>query len=377
MRTGPEAQVMYLRIIGESLRRRAKSKLAMFAAVALGAGAASGLVMILLGVGDRMAAELRRNGANFELLPRGEPLNESDLPVLREKTFWKNQIVRVIPELRVEASGFIVVGRDPDPAWRIEGVPGVLAGISLGIAPGTVLDVGRTLAVTGTVATGGEEDEQIVVPLRVAQEIAGKPGSLSRILVSAVTKPETDEFREFLAKAKTFTPAEIERMTCTNYPSNVARDFGAVLNAEARVVRRVAETEGAILRKIETVVWVLALAAILASCLSVLAATTSAVMERRKEIGLLKALGATNSAVAALFIGEAALVGILGSLLGYAIGLASAKSMSQALFGNPVAGSLGVYLVTLAAAVAIVALGVAWPLRRASRLAPNVVLHEV
>jgi putative ABC transport system permease protein len=100
-------------------------------------------------------------------------------------------------------------------------------------------------------------------------------------------------------------------------------------------------------------------------------------MERRKEIGLLKALGATNSAVAALFIGEAALVGILGSLLGYAIGLASAKSMSQALFGNPVAGSLGVYLVTLAAAVAIVALGVAWPLRRASRLAPNVVLHEV
>ena len=143
------------------------------------------------------------------------------------------------------------------------------------------------------------------------------------------------------------------------------------------MIRRVAETEGAVLRKIETVVWTLALAAVLAACLSVLAAMTASVVERRKEVGLLKALGATNGAVVALFLGEAVLIGILGSGLGYAIGLASAKSMSAALFGNSVPGSVGVYLVTLAAALAIVALGVAWPLRRVVRLDPNVVLHEV
>lgn len=367
---------MYLRLVTESIRRRAKTRLAVLAAVALGAGAASGLVMVLLGVGDRMAAEMRRFGANFEIVSRKEPLHERDLPALRQ-TFWSRQIVRVIPELRLERSGYVIVGREPDAAWRIEGSPGVLAGLSLGLAAGARIDAGRPLVVTGTVATGGEEDDQVIVPLALAQELAGKPGELSRVLVSAVVCPETDEFRRFLNQPKTFTSAQQERMQCTNFPTNVARDFGAALDAEARVIRHVAETEGAVLRKIETVVWVLALGAVLAACLSVFAAMTASVVERRKEIGLLKALGASNGSVASLFLGEAVLIGILGSALGYAIGLASAKSMSASLFGNPVSGSLGVYLVTLAAAVVIVALGVAWPLRRVVRLDPNVVLHEV
>ncbi len=45
---------MFFRLVFESLRRRAKSRVAALASVALGAGAASGLVMILLGVGDRI-----------------------------------------------------------------------------------------------------------------------------------------------------------------------------------------------------------------------------------------------------------------------------------------------------------------------------------
>jgi len=367
---------MVLRLVMESIRRRAKTRLAALAAVALGAGAASGLVMILLGVGDRMAAEMRQFGANIEIVSRTSTLHERDLPALR-RTFWRQQIVRVIPELRIERSGYVIVGREPDAAWRVEGSPGVLAGISLGLAPGASIDVGRPLAVTGTLATGGEEDEQVIVPLRVAQELAAKPGEVSRILVSAVVCPVTDEFRRYLNHPETFTPAQQERMQCTNFPANVARDFGAALDAEARVIRHVAETEGAVLRKIETVVWVLALSAVLAACLSVLAAMTASVVERRKEVGLLKALGATNGLVASLFLGEAALLGLLGSGLGYAIGLAAAKAMSASLFGNPVEGSAGVYLVTLLAAVAIVALGVAWPLRRVVRLDPNVVLHEV
>ena len=367
---------MVLRLVMESIRRRAKARLAALAAVALGAGAASSLVMILLGVGDRMAAEMRRTGANIEIVSRERPLHEKNLPALRQ-TFWRNQIVRVIPELRVERSGYVLVGREPDAAWRIDGAPGVLAGLSLGLAPGATVDAGRPLVVTGTVATGGEEDGQIIVPLKVAQELAGTPGALSRILVSAVTKPETEEFASFKKGSRPYTEREIERFNCTNYPTIVARDFGAALDAEARVIRQVAETEGAVLRKIETVVWVLALAAVLAACLSVLAAMTASVVERRKEVGLLKALGATNGLVASLFLGEAALLGLLGSGLGYAIGLGAAKSMSASLFGNPVEGSAGVYLVTLVAAVVIVALGVAWPLRRVVRLDPNVVLHEV
>jgi putative ABC transport system permease protein len=368
---------MVFRIVAESFRRRPLSRLAVLGAVALGAGAASGLVMVLLGVGDRMSAELRKTGANIEILPpAGGDLAEKDIALLRE-TFWKKAIVRLIPELRVEKSGYTVVGREPDGAWRVEGAPGVLAGVSLGLAPGQVVDVGRPLTVTGTVSTGGPEDEELIVPLRTAQEISGRPGRISRLLVSAVVRPETEEFHAFLKGSKPFTAAQKESMLCTNFPTNVAKAFGSALDADARVIREVADTEGAILGRIEGLVWMLAGAAVLSACLSVLAALTASVVDRRKEIGLLKALGATNGSVALLFGGEALLTGILGSLFGYAVGLGAANAISLSLFGSPVAGSFGVYLATLVAAVVIVALGVAWPLRRVVGLEPHRVLHEV
>jgi putative ABC transport system permease protein len=365
---------MFLRLIVESIRRRLKSRAAALGAVALGAGAASGLVMILLGVGDRISEEFRRKDANIEI--RGD-FKETDLSKLRsEQNRWGNQIQFIVPELQVEKSGYAVVGREPDPRWTIDGKPGVLAGVSLGIAPGTTIDAGRPLVVTGTVSSGGEEDSQIVVPLRVAQEIGGTPGRVSRVLVSAVVTPETDEFRRFDRKEKKFTEKEIERMTCTPFPTNVSRDCGNILEGDARVIRRVAEGEGAVLRKIDGVVGILAGAAILAACLSVFGTMTASVVDRRKEVGLLKALGATNGAVAALFLGEALLLAVPGSVLGYLIGLVSAKSMSVALFGSAVPGSAVVYLVTLATALVIVGLGVAWPLRRVVALEPHRVLHE-
>ncbi len=321
---------------------------------------------------------MRRFDANIEIIPGERPLEEKDLSKLSDPDLrWRNQLRFALPELRVEKAGYVLLGREPDRRWKIDGRPGVLAGVSLGLSPGDTVHVGRGLTVTGTVSTGGEEDGEIVVPLRLAQEIAGKPGAVSRILVSAVVTPETEAYKLFEKKAKVFTGKELENMICTPFPGNVARDFGVALGADARVIRRVAETEGAVLKRIDRVVGLLALAAIAAACLSVLAAMTASVVDRRKEVGLLKALGATNGSVAALFLGEALLLAGAGSVAGYLIGLVSAKSMSAALFGSPVPGSGGVYLVTLATAVVIVALGVAWPLRRVVALQPRQVLHEV
>ncbi|HLY12098.1 MAG TPA: ABC transporter permease [Planctomycetota bacterium] len=368
---------MGIRLILESIRRRAKSRAAAVAALAFGAGAASGLVLLLIGVGDRISEELRRLDANIEIVPKSGRLLQKDLPLLRsEINRWGNQIRFLIPELRVERAGYVLVGRDPDPRWKVEGTPGVLAGISLGLAPGATIQAGRPLTVTGVVSTGGDEDGEILLPLAVAQDLAGTPGELSRVLVSAVVTAETDEFGRFNRKEKRFTDAQIEKMMCTPFPSNVARECGNALDADARVLREIADHEGALLRRIDGVVGILAGAAILAACLSVLATMTASVVDRRKEIGLLKALGATNGAVAALFIGEALLLALPGSLVGYLIGLAAAKSMSVALFGSTVPGSAVVSLVTLATAMIITALGVAWPLRRAVALEPRTVLHE-
>ena len=148
---------MVARIVAESLRRRPRAKLAVVASVALGAGAAGGLVMLFLHVGDLLGEELRRFDANIEIFDPAGEIELSRLEALRgEECRWRHQIRRITPELRAEVDGIVLLGRDPDPAWRVQGRPGVLAGVSLGLGPGDRIAVGgRSLEVTGTVATGG------------------------------------------------------------------------------------------------------------------------------------------------------------------------------------------------------------------------------
>ena len=61
----------------------------------------------------------------------------------------------------------------------------------LGKKPGDTLEVsGRQLTISGILSTGGAEDDQIVAPLALAQQILGKPGAVRRVYVSALTKPQ-------------------------------------------------------------------------------------------------------------------------------------------------------------------------------------------
>ncbi|HXG63099.1 MAG TPA: ABC transporter permease [Planctomycetota bacterium] len=370
---------MVARIVAESLRRRPRAKLAVVASVALGAGAAGGLVMLFLHVGDLLGEELRRFDANIEIFDPSGEIELSRLEALRgEECRWRHQIRRVTPELRAEVDGIVLLGRDPDPSWRIEGRPGVLAGVSLGWGPGDRVVVGgRTLEVTGTVATGGPEDAAVVVPLPRAQEILGRPGKATRVLVSALVTPDTERFRLFESRAKAFSDREVERFLCTPFAVNVARDFAAAVDAQARVIRRVAEAEGALLEKVDAALWALAASAVAAAALSVLAAMTAAVWERRHEVGLLKALGATNGTVAGIFLAEALVLALAGSALGWLVAAGASQAMSRALFGSAPPASGALYLVTLAASLLIVGLGTAWPLRRLLSLEPVRVLHEV
>ena len=45
------------------------------------------------------------------------------------------------------------------------------------------------MSVSGILSTGSVEDDQIVAPLALAQQILGKPGAVRRVYVSALTKP--------------------------------------------------------------------------------------------------------------------------------------------------------------------------------------------
>src|SRR6185437_897844 len=106
----------------------------------------------------------------------------------------------------------------------------------------------------------------------------------------------------------------------------------AIPHSRAEQIRQVAQNEGNVLSRIKGLMLLVTLAALLASALAVSAAMATAIFERRREVGLMKALGAGNISVAALFFVEAALLAILGGTAGFAGGALLAGRIGKSVF---------------------------------------------
>ncbi len=427
---------MFLRLVADSFSRRPRHKLLTGAALALGMAVATAALSVSLDVGDRLAREFRSLGANLLVTPKadslpleiggvdyrpanaGAYLPESDLGKLKA-IFWRNNIVGFAPALEFTAvlhrdtaegatyTGQITGVEKTNPWWRIEGewfaesanecvIGEQLArrqGIKIGetiflqgqeIAPQstTTLDdealrvsirSNFALQVRGLLSTGGPEDNAVVIPLGLAQQITERSGQYRRLYVSALTKPE-DEFGR--RDPSTLAPADYERWYCTPYISSIALQIGQVLpGADVRVIRRVADGEGAILTRVRALLWLVTFASLLAAALAVGASSAASVIERRTEIGLMKALGAGSGMVGFLLAAEQLLLALVGGGLGYSLGILLARVVGQKIFGAAPAFSFLMLAVIVGLAAIVTLLGSAIPLRRASRYEPAPILR--
>jgi putative ABC transport system permease protein len=227
--------------------------------------------------------------------------------------------------------------------------------------------------VTGVLYTGGEEDEAIVTSLGRAQDLSRLGSKYRKLYVSALTKPE-DAFAK--RDPKTFSPAEYDRWFCTPYISSIAFQIQHELpGTDVRVIRRVAEGEGQILTRVRMLLWLVTGAALLAAALAVGASSAASVIERRTEIGLMKALGAGSGTVGFLLAAEQLLLAFVGGGLGYAIGIVLARLVGEKIFGAAPEPSLIVFFVVIALAAGVTILGSAFPLHRASQYEPAPILR--
>ncbi|HWY08246.1 MAG TPA: ABC transporter permease [Candidatus Acidoferrales bacterium] len=268
--------------------------------------------------------------------------------------------------------------------WFKEGADECLVGMAFakkfGVKPGDVLNVHandrtgwKALKVVGLVSTGGPEENAVVAPLAVAQGLADTPGKYRRLYVSALTKPE-DAFGR--RDPKTMTPAEFDRWYCSPYISAIALQISQELKGtDVRVIRRVAEGEGTILTRVRTLLWLVTLAALLAAALAVGASAAASVIERRTEIGLMKALGAGSGLVGVLLAAEQLLVAFVGGGIGYAGGILLARLLGEKIFGFTPEPKLFLLFIVLVLASLITLLGSAYPLRRASQYDPAPILR--
>ena len=413
---------MFVRLVYESFRRQKRSKLLAGAAITLGVTVATAMIAVATDVGDKINRELRTIGANLIVTPQedsldveiggvnlklpsdGAFLNEADLPKIRG-TFWHNNIVGFAPMLPANVTlqragqaqdatllgtyfarqvsfgkeSFVTGVRTTHPWWKVSGAwpddnsRDVLLGqrlaTRLGSRPGDEVTVsGRQVRVSGILSTGGSEDDQIVAPLALAQEILGRPGAVRRVYVSALTKPE-DAFAR--RDPKSMSGAVYDRWYCSPYPQSIAYQLQeAIPHSHAEQIRQVAQNEGAVLTRIEGLIFLITLAALLASALAVSAAMATAIFERRAEVGLMKALGAGRVAVASVFFAEAALLALLGGLVGFAAGGLLARQIGQTIFNSHIAIQPVLLPVILAIAVLVTFSGSAIAIRRAVGLDP-------
>jgi len=368
---------------------------------------------------------LEIGGVDYRPVNSGAYLRESDLPKIKS-VFWHNNIIAFAPllEVRVAALPFSrqwggpgnwvedvpLIGTWSDhalalpdggqfhtgapqtnPWWRIDGrwfaddaqecvvgaafaqKNGIKIGDAISLATGRVTKIPSLFNVTGILSSGGAEDDAIVAPLSETQSLADHPGQYRKLYVSALTKPEDDFARR---DRKTMTPDEFERWSCSPYVSSIAYSIQQVLpGSDVRVIRRVAEGEGVILTRVRILLWLVTAASLLAAALAVGASSAASVIERRTEIGLMKALGAASAKVGLLLAAEQLLLALVGGGLGYALGIILARILGQTVFGVVPEPSLLVLAVVLALAAAVTLLGSALPLRRASRFEPAPILR--
>jgi putative ABC transport system permease protein len=107
----------------------------------------------------------------------------------------------------------------------------------------------------------------------------------------------------------------------------------------------------------------------------ILNAFNMTVLQRMREIGTLRTLGASRRLVTRTILGEAALIGVAGSVLGLGLGVGLAEGLIALMRGMEMpVGSVhitaGPAVTAVVLGLVVTTLGAAWPARRAGRVAP-------
>lgn len=363
-------------LLRRSLLQRKSRVLVSMLAVALGTSVVGAFVIFYADVNAKMSRELRAYGANFVVKPRTEavPLRDAALARLRE-TIPGRRLVGAQPFLygivsiadeRAAAAGihFDSIGLTT-PYWQV--VSGAIPRHSRGdcllgrdvagrlrIEPGERVELkhgdrAHPCTVAAIIETGGAEDDQVFVPIDAARTLFGRPGEIDLVLASIVADA---------AEAERFARA-IEQ---------------GVPGSDAQPIRKLSRSEGAVLATIRSIVYVVVGFIILSMFVSLLISLMASLSERRKEVALMKALGATRRTLRLHFLAEVAVTGVGGGLVGLWGGLQMASFMEQTIFGTAVTFHWWLSLPVLAAALGVSLAGAAIPLKTVSAIQPAIVL---
>lgn len=367
---------MFARMVGQSLVKSARVTAWSLATLTACAALATLFFTMSLDVGEKMSRSLRSLGANavaYRVQPDGRrPGSDAVLSPpawagVREVAESRGaDIVQLSLEVgTVEGLPLAVVndaarglGR-MTPYWAVQG--------RRVVEPGECV-IGRKVAETLHLGTGGK----VEVRLATGKEVFRVAGVFE--------SGDEDEHRMFVSKAgvpdaRSFAYA---LLSVPGGEAGIARLnealAGGNLGIELKPLRQVLVGERTVLKKIDLLAGLALVAVLVLSGLGVTAAVLSRVVERRRELALLQALGAKRRTVGAFLLAEGAAVGIAAAVLGYGIGNLLAQLVVHHVFRVSVTPHATAFVAALAVTVVTALLAASVAARRALRMEPAVLL---
>jgi putative ABC transport system permease protein len=377
---------MFWRILRRQIFANRGRLFVVLLALAAGAAITAALLNLQIDAKRRLTAEFSVLGPNIVIVPVQTDSEAPSRATLDERIL--DEVPPTSPDgwSPVNASGYLYLVADLSGPTSRTYQPVVIAGVRRSLADKGVAAMrhnlrppgGRPCIVGSKVAAqmhlqvgdqvllhsaAGEEpcrviflrnmgdagDAQVSPELEVAQRLAGLPGRISLVeLTARGTSGQVNGYLEALRK---------------RFP-----------NAGVRGVYQFSEAQEKIYSKISGLLTATVVLVLVLTALCVMAAMTNVAMERRNDVGLMKAIGGATRRVVRLFLTEAALLGLVGGLVGAALGILLSMELGKAVFGVAARPRLIVYPIAVGLTI-LVAIASSFPLRRLAGVRPAAVFR--
>lgn len=390
-------RAMFWTMIGGAMfRRRSRALMAVIASM-VGAATLFCLAAISIAVPQQMNDEMRNYGANL-VVTATSSMSDDTVKAIESKVTAAGEAKAATyryESVRINAASYVLAGIDVDAVrnlnhhWNVDGdwpsdgrvLVGTDVADALGVKIGSTVTIGyrsesetsgqthngrvttdildtdgKQFQVSGIVDTGGNEDEIVYATNADVNALAGARG------------PDVIEFS---------SSADETALSALTESLNAAQssDFAGAAIA-AQQVTKMTSSNQRIIAMLRTLFWIVSLVVLLLTLVGVSTTMSSIVAQRRNEIGLRKALGASSSSVALEFFVESALYGFIGGLIGMGIGYALARALCTHVFDRSLSFSVPLALAAVALSVILAIVASIPPVRSATRIDPAVVLRE-
>jgi putative ABC transport system permease protein len=326
-----------------------------------------------------MGQEFRSYGANFVIIPSGASALMSGETVEKALAYLPGDLVTGIAPYRyytvkINEQPFMAAGTDmagarkTSPYWFVAGRwPDESGEVLIGQEVADIIRLGggsrftivgsspggaafsKDFTVAGILQTGGTEEAFIFMSLDDFEAMTGEQG---------------------------FDVVECSVQAQSDALETLAERIGAgVDGVRARLVKRVTDSEGVVLTKLQALIILVTLVVLVLIMICVATTMMAVIAERRREIGLRKALGASNRSLVSEFLGEGLFLGAAGGVLGAILGFAFAQIIGLNVFNRSVAFLPLLLPLTIAASMGITGIACVIPVRRAVEVDPAIVLR--